>query len=80
MRKITLDVDKLKVESFETVSEEKERGTVLAYYSRPTECPQTECGDQCLSGIPNCNPSIAWTDGYAVCVCADRSVDCPLLE
>lgn len=70
MRKISLDVDDLRVESFETVGDDGEtRGTVQAYYSRPTECPQTQCGAECPSGWSDCEASIAWTDGYAVCRC-----------
>ncbi len=68
MRKISLDVNELRVESFETVDEKaKERGTVEAYDSLDT-C-QTQCGHQCLSGWRPCEPTDAFTDGRNWCYC-----------
>jgi hypothetical protein len=71
MRKISLDMSALKVESFDTVDEKaKSRGTVHGYYTQLT-CPQTQCGDQCLSGPMPCYATEAWTDGQVACFCND---------
>lgn len=83
MRKISLDVDALEVESFQTVSDdERKRGTVdgnsIPGGQRsvdPTFCA-TQCGDRCLSGWQPCQPSDAWTDGMAACMCADTTGRC----
>ena len=73
MRKISLDVAALRVESFETVDEKsKERGTVHGQASLFT-CPPTGCGQQCLSGWRPCQPTDAWTDGEVMCYCAGGS-------
>ncbi|HWU09297.1 MAG TPA: hypothetical protein VN520_23430 [Streptomyces sp.] len=72
MRKISLDLDALKVESFETEDGDTEKGTVQAYYSMFT-CPRTQCGAECPSGPHPCEGSYAWTDGQAVCPCNDQS-------
>lgn len=75
MRKICLDVSALEVESFDTVDEKGEkRGTVQGYITQFT-CPQTQCGEQCLSGPMPCFPTEAWTDGQVACFCND-SRDC----
>jgi hypothetical protein len=69
MRKISLDVNALRVESFDTVDEkQEERGTVQGYATRFT-CPQTMCGEQCLSGWRPCQPTDAWTNGQVMCYC-----------
>lgn len=70
MRKISLDVNALRVESFETGEKDGERGTVKGYFSQFT-CPQTQCGDQCLSGPMPCFPTEAFTNGQVACVCND---------
>jgi hypothetical protein len=74
VRKISLDVTELQVESFDTVDEKsKERGTVHGHLSQfgcqPSQytCPQTMCGEQCLSGWRPCQPTDAWTDGERMC-------------
>jgi hypothetical protein len=73
MRKISLDVTALRVESFETVDEKaKERGTVHGHVSQFT-CPQTMCGQECLSGWRPCQPTDAWTNGDRMCYCAGAS-------
>jgi len=73
MRKINLDVAELQVESFETEDEtSKERGTVHGHVSQFT-CPQTMCGQQCLSGWRPCQPTDAWTNGEVMCYCAGGS-------
>ena len=74
MRKVSLDVNALRVESFKTEDDKKERGTVHGYYTQFT-CPQTQCGDQCLSGPMPCQPTYAWTNGHMACVC-DNSQAC----
>lgn len=78
MRKISLDVDALEVESFETVGDDaEERGTVHANWGRtqsPSVC-RTYCGSQCPSGPMPCEGSVAWTDGYNACPC-DWTVLC----
>lgn len=69
MRKISLDVNELRVESFETVDGNAEkRGTVHGYITQIT-CPQTQCGQQCLSGWRPCQPTDAWTNGEMMCYC-----------
>jgi hypothetical protein len=80
MRKISLDMDALQVESFETQQDQLDlRGTVHGNYRSqgPSFC-QTECGDQCLSGYGPCENSVAWTDGEAACPCGDTLVGCTL--
>ncbi len=75
MRKISLDVDALAVESFDTVEDTKDgEGTVHGYYTQFT-CPQTQCGEQCLSGPRPCYPTEAWTNGQVACFC-NNSLDC----
>ncbi|HEU4451952.1 MAG TPA: hypothetical protein VFR81_02795 [Longimicrobium sp.] len=77
MRKINLDVNALRVESFETVDDKaKTRGTVHGYYTEFT-CPQTMCGEQCESGWRPCQPTDAWTDGEMACLCAWETRECP---
>ena len=69
MRKISLDVSELRVESFETVDEKSgQRGTIEGYASLFT-CPATQCGQQCLSGWRPCQPTDAWTNGEVMCDC-----------
>lgn len=71
MRKISLDVNALQVESFETGDGKlKLEGTVHGYITQ-LSCPQTMCGQGCLSGPQPCRPTIAWTNGQAVCLCND---------
>jgi hypothetical protein len=71
MRKISLDVNALQVESFETVDgKAKERGTVEGYYSVIT-CPMTRCGQECQSGFHYpCQMTQAFTNGQVMCFCA----------
>ncbi|HEU4559894.1 MAG TPA: hypothetical protein VFS20_18745 [Longimicrobium sp.] len=75
MRKISLDVNALRVESFETVDDKaKARGTVHGYYTQFT-CPRTQCGEECLSGPYPCHDTMAWTNGQAACYC-NNSLNC----
>jgi hypothetical protein len=70
MRKISLDVNELRVETFETEKDDSStRGTVHGHISELT-CPRTGCGQQCLSGWRPCQPTDAWTDGEVMCYCA----------
>ncbi len=78
MRKISLDVDALEVESFDTTKEAaRERGTVRANFTRYPEvtCRATYCGAQCPSGPHPCEGSYAFTDGMAVCPCNDTTIE-----
>ena len=76
MRKISLDVNALQVESFDTEKDASgERGTVNGYYSQ-FSCPMTQCGADCLSGPRPCQPTHAWTDGQVACLCNDTGL-CP---
>lgn len=77
MRKISLGVNELRVESFETSDDKAAaRGTVRGYYTEIT-CPQTQCGNQCASGWRPCQPTDAWTNGEVVCFCGlDLSREC----
>jgi hypothetical protein len=74
MRKIKLDVNALRVESFDPEDEKlKERGTVEGFYYTQFTCPQTMCGQQCPSGWRPCQPTDAWTNGEMMCYCAGGS-------
>jgi hypothetical protein len=76
MRKISLDVNELRVETFVTESDKaKERGTVEGYYSIFTCRVETNCGDECPSGPHPCGGSYAWTDGNAVCPCQNTDIE-----
>ena len=76
MRKISLDVNALRVESFEAENGgSAKRGTVHGYITQ-FGCPATQytcnytmCGQQCLSGWRPCQPTDAWTDGERMCYC-----------
>ncbi len=73
MRKISLDVSALRVESFETAEEtSKAQGTVHGYVTQIT-CPRTQCGQECLSGWRPCQPTDAWTNGQVMCYCGGES-------
>lgn len=81
MRKISLDVNSLQVESFQTADQAKGRGTVEGRSDHPeypswATCPETRCGEHCLSGPNPCQPSNAWTNGQIACLCNDTSL-CP---
>jgi hypothetical protein len=75
MRKIRLDVNELRVESFGTEKgDAASRGTVHGHATL-LNCPQTQagytqCGQQCLSGWRPCQPTDAWTNGEVMCYCA----------
>jgi hypothetical protein len=54
MSKLTLRIDELKVESFDTAETSAERGTVAAHESRPPI--QTDVQDSCeCTFAPSCN-------------------------
>jgi hypothetical protein len=78
MRKIKLDVDTLRVESFDTAEQDAEqRGTVRGNFTRyGGTCVQTQCGAQCPSGPNPCEGSYAFTDGIAVCPCGGDTGAC----
>jgi len=72
MRKISLEVDVLKVESFETAERgAEERGTVHANVTNAL----TQC-ERCPSGPYPCELSYARTNGFAVCQCAEGTGLC----
>jgi hypothetical protein len=72
VRKISLDVDALEVESFDTAERgAEERGTVHANATNA----QTQCA-RCPSGPYPCEQSYAMTDGIAVCQCAEGTGLC----
>ena len=74
MRKINLNVSELRVESFETEKDDAtKRGTVHGHGPTQFTCPQTMCGQQCLSGWRPCQPTDAWTNGQMMCFCAGES-------
>lgn len=54
MRKLTLDVDSLVVQTFETTDETKDRGTVRAYDSWGTTGGPWFCPYYCDSGDRTC--------------------------
>lgn len=72
MRKISLDVGALKVESFETANGEGEKQGTVQGFALPTR-PPTMCGQDCLSGWRPCQPTDAWTNGQVMCYCAGGS-------
>lgn len=68
MRKLTLDVDKLKVDSFETVDEQRTRGTVRGHDTVETEwCTgYPDCGvsrPECQTPRDTCYGSCGCTNG-----------------
>ena len=68
MRKLTLNVEKLKVDSFETVDEDRARGTVRAHDTVETEwCTgYPDCiskGHQCQTPNDTCYGSCGCTNG-----------------
>jgi hypothetical protein len=79
MRKISLNVNELRVESFNTENgDPAKRGTVHAHITQFLNCPgtnagYTQCGQQCLSGWRPCQPTDAWTNGEVMCQCAGGS-------
>jgi hypothetical protein len=79
MRKISLDVTALRVESFETKSGgSAKRGTVHGHVTQLFTCPYTQasptqCGRECLSGWRPCQPTDAWTNGEVMCDCGGQS-------
>lgn len=78
MRKISLDVSELRVESFDTAADEATtRGTVQAYATQFGTCPRTQCGQECPSGPQSCYFTEAFTDGQVACLC-NTTDDTPL--
>lgn len=78
MRKISLDVNELRVESFEMEKDNSsKRGTVhghITLISCPlTRAAPTQCGRECLSGWRPCQPTDAWTNGEVMCDCGGQS-------
>lgn len=72
MQKISLDLDTLSVESFDTTERAwNEWGTEAANASGYG----TRCGN-CLSGPYPCELSYAITDGVAVCECCVGTASC----
>jgi hypothetical protein len=63
MKKITLNVDALRVESFEVAEPEKPRGTILAHGPTGEEsCGESYCFGECTnydqcSAVPTCQYS-----------------------
>jgi hypothetical protein len=62
MKKMSLDMEQLAVESFETSNPDPRRGTVAGYESETdlvscTSCDRTYCGQSCefCSGYNTCN-------------------------
>ena len=73
MRKISLDVNALQVDSFDTGDGTlKLEGTVHAHVTQ-YPCADTQYGEQCLSGPRPCRPTVAVTNGMAVCMCNDTT-------
>ncbi|HVG46418.1 MAG TPA: hypothetical protein VM890_16860 [Longimicrobium sp.] len=69
MRKVSLDVNELRVETFETEDDQsKARGTVQGYATQVT-CPRTQCGQQCPTGPGACYDTAGWTNGQDLCFC-----------
>ena len=67
MQKRKLDVDHLRVDSFETGDAAEIRGTVRGHETGPTACVFRTCWDSCdvnaTCGL-SCNPSCIATDGF----------------
>jgi len=65
MKKIRLDVDALRVETFETARAGADRGTVRAHDASGQSCPY-----ECTRAEPTCNgPLCAATFPVVTCVC-----------
>ncbi len=78
MRKIRLDVNELRVDSFDAEADKATtRGTVQAHNTQVFTCPRTQCGEQCLSGPQSCFFTEAFTDGQVACFC-NTTDDTPL--
>lgn len=80
MRKIRLDIDDLKVESFDTAKGEKQTGTVHGHeYSEWEGCgPISDgvsacatCDEGCPQDTSTCFASCRMTNGYQVCIRPD---------
>jgi hypothetical protein len=70
MRKVSLDVNELRVETFETENGDAQtRGTVEGHGPTLFTCPRTQCGEDCLSGPAPCYDTLAWTNGQVACFC-----------
>jgi hypothetical protein len=69
MRKISLDVNALRVESFDTEADKSSKGGTVHGHASWYTCPPTQCGQECLSGWRPCQPTDAWTDGQVMCYC-----------
>jgi hypothetical protein len=66
MKKIRLDVDALRVETFETARAEADRGTVRAY----DDASGQSCPYECTRYEPTCNgPLCGATFPVVTCVC-----------
>ena len=60
MKKLSLNLDQLKVDSFDTAAVEKEKGTVYG---------EQQCTCQTICSCPGC-PTCDWTCNQAVDTCA----------
>lgn len=61
MKKLTLDIDALEVESFAVKVDEEQRGTVEMHY--PTATCDQSCGGTCASCVATCYntcPNTCW--------------------
>jgi hypothetical protein len=80
MRKLTLNLEQLSVDSFDTTAVEKAKGTVVG-----EQCTcWTRCGQNTCPGCPTCDNTCAYTCDDATCpacpTCAascNGTCDCP---
>jgi hypothetical protein len=64
MRKLKLELDRLEVESFDTASTQKRKGTVIG--EELCTC-NTYCGQATCPGCPTCDNTCAYTCDDATC-------------
>jgi len=73
MKKLKLDLDIVRVESFATAAEETRRGTVGGHISIGVSCYETDC----CSDVSDCCPAdTSYCTGHWSCGCA-TGITCP---
>jgi hypothetical protein len=73
MRKLTLNLEQLSVDSFETTAVEKKKGTVIG---QQCTC-WTYCAQQTCPGCPTCDNTCAYTCDDATCpACPTCAASC----
>jgi hypothetical protein len=71
MKKLKLDIDAVRVESFATAERDEQRGTVQGHISIEASCYDTDC----CSDVTDCCQS-AYCSGHWTCGCP-TGITCP---